>query len=29
LIIGREDFFDLSSVLQFGHGNFVRHRFCV
>jgi hypothetical protein len=26
LIIGRKDFFDLSSVLQFGHGYFVRHR---
>jgi len=27
LIIGREDFFDLFCVLQFGHGYFVRHRF--
>jgi len=27
LIIGGEDFFDLSGVLQSGHGYFVRHRF--
>jgi hypothetical protein len=27
LFIGGEDFFDLSSVLQFGHGCFDRHRF--
>jgi hypothetical protein len=26
LIIAGEDFFDLSSVLQFGHGYLVRHR---
>jgi len=27
LIIGGEDFFDLSGVLQSGHGYFVRHCF--
>jgi hypothetical protein len=29
LIIGGDDFFDLSGVLQSGHGCFVRHRFFV